>query len=201
MNERSILHASAMFEAGLAVAAFLLGWLLDVDPLAALTLNFSGLAWGVLASLPMFAFFYLAMNAPWRPMRTIRNFLLETLGPYLTTCRWHDLAALAAIAGLSEELLFRGVIQPWMSQWGAGVGLIGSNVVFGLAHAITPAYALVAGGLGACMGWLLTAGDETNLLKPIVTHAVYDWLAFLYVVHVYRRTPHKTDTEHSPTSE
>lgn len=185
---RWVLNAAAVFEAGLAALAFGLGWLLDVDPLSAWHATASAVLWGALAALPPFALFLIAMAAPARPLREIREVLLESLGPSLARCRWYDLAALAAIAGISEEILFRGVLQPWIAQWGIVAGLLGSNLLFGLAHAVTPTYALVAGGMGLYMGWLLGMGEEANLVRPIVTHAVYDWLAFLALVRIYRNS-------------
>jgi membrane protease YdiL (CAAX protease family) len=36
---------------------------------------------------------------------------------------------LAAVAGISEEILFRGVLQPWLeNSWGIVAGLIISSV-------------------------------------------------------------------------
>ena len=72
--------------------------------------------------------------------------------------------------------------------WGERVALIGSNIVFGLAHFITPLYALVAGGLGLYLGILFDATGERNLLIPIITHALYDYLGFLVVVRTWRRS-------------
>ena len=85
-----------------------------------------------------------------------------------------------------KELLFRGVLQPWIGRWGAAAGLVGSNLIFGLAHCITPTYAIVAGLVGVYLGLLLNLEGEANLLIPITTHAVYDWLAFLIVVRDFR---------------
>ena len=47
-------------------------------------------------------------------------------------------------------------------------------------------YALLAGAVGACLGWLLDATG--NLLAPIVTHGLYDFLAFLVVARDCRRS-------------
>jgi hypothetical protein len=38
------------------------------------------------------------------------------------------------------------------------------------------------------LGWLLDATGERNLLVPAMTHAVYDYLAFLWIIRLYRRT-------------
>ncbi len=94
---------------------------------------------------------------------------------------------MASIAGLSEELLFRGVIQPWIENtWGATAGLIVSNILFGLVHAVTPLYAVLAFLVGIYMGLSLTYGGETNLLVPIIIHGFYDFLAFVVLMRIYR---------------
>jgi membrane protease YdiL (CAAX protease family) len=118
---------------------------------------------------------------------TIRRFLLETLGPALHLYHWADLFILAAIAGISEELLFRGVIQPWIEvAWGANAGLICSNILFGLVHAITPLYTVLATLVGIYMGLALDYGGERNLLTPIIMHWLYDFLAFMALMRSYR---------------
>jgi membrane protease YdiL (CAAX protease family) len=93
---------------------------------------------------------------------------------------------LSAIAGISEEVLFRGVIQPWMeTAWGATAGLLASNAIFGLLHAVTPLYAILAGLVGVYLGLALDYGDQRNLLTPIFIHGVYDFLAFMVVMRAY----------------
>ena len=94
---------------------------------------------------------------------------------------------LAAIAGISEEVLFRGVIQPWLeTAWGASAGLIASNIIFGLVHAITPLYTVLATLVGIFLGLALDYGGERNLLIPIIIHGLYDFLAFMFLMRSYR---------------
>ena len=73
-------------------------------------------------------------------------------------------------------MLFRGVLQGTISRWiRAEIGLVAASGFIWLAHLITPMYALVAGLMGIYLGWLWQASG--NLMTPIVTHAVYDFLA------------------------
>ena len=65
------------------------------------------------------------------------------------------------------------------------VGLIAGGVLFGLAHCITPTYALLAGLIGLYLGWLWIATG--NLLVPITTHAVYVFLALVYLIRIRGR--------------
>jgi membrane protease YdiL (CAAX protease family) len=133
---------------------------------------------GLAATIPMFGLFALAYRFPVGPFRKIKQFLLVALGPALSACRWYDLLLVAFVAGVGEELLFRGVLHPKLGIWG-------SNILFGLVHCITPAYAVTAGLIGACLGWLFDASG--NLLAPVLAHSVYDFLAFLVVARDVRR--------------
>jgi membrane protease YdiL (CAAX protease family) len=113
--------------------------------------------------------------------------LLETLGARLQNRQWSDLLILAAIAGFSEEVLFRGFIQPWAEQLtDITTGLIISNLVFALLHAVTPLYAVLAFLMGIYLGLSLDYGEERNLMTPIIIHGVYDFVAFLAIVRSYR---------------
>ena len=181
------LNMAGLVEGGLVLVAFVFGWWIDVNPLATVTFSWSALAWGVLAAAPMFLLFLLAHRFPIGPLLPIKRFLIELLGPPLSACRWYDLILLAALAGLSEEMLFRGVIQRWVElRLGSTAGLAVASTVFGLAHLVTPTYAFLAAAAGVYLGLLLNMPETPNLLIPIVTHAVYDYFAFLVVVRAYR---------------
>ena len=113
----------------------------------------------------------------------------DLIVPMFKNCTWVELAAISLLAGLGEELLFRGVFQAAMAEWtgdflphspaGAMVGdwiaIVGVAIVFGLLHAVNAAYAVLATLMGLYLGWLWMATG--NLAVPIVAHAVYDFLA------------------------
>ncbi len=101
-----------------------------------------------------------------------------------------ELALISLIAGIGEELLFRGLVQDGLATWLGGtvgicVGVAASSLVFGLAHALTTTYAVLATLVGVYLGilFLLTG----NLLAPIAAHAVYDFLALIYLVSTTSR--------------
>ncbi|HEV8316738.1 MAG TPA: CPBP family intramembrane glutamic endopeptidase [Vicinamibacterales bacterium] len=81
----------------------------------------------------------------------------------------------SALAGLAEELLFRGVLQPF-------IGLPAAGILFGMVHVGGRGflgYGIWAACIGAFFGWLM---DVTGgLTAPVVAHAVYDALALAYV--------------------
>ncbi len=171
-KRRDFLAVAVLFEGSLIGVAGALGWWFDVRPLANLAWDWRGIVWGLAGTLPIFALFLLMNRFPVGPLRKIKQFLVDALGPALVACRWYDLLLVAAVAGIAEEILFRGVLQPL-------AGPVWSNVLFGLVHFITPTYALLAGLMGGYLSWLLTTSQ--NLLGPIIAHGLYDFLAFLVV--------------------
>jgi len=185
-NRRQFLNMALLFEGSLAVLALLIGWLVDVDPLRWFSWNWLAVARGLLATVPLFALFVLSYRFAVGPLWRIKRFLVEALGPPLAACRWYELLLIAVLAGSCEEILFRGLFQQWFLPSGRWTALIGSNLLFGLAHCVTPLYALLAGSIGCYLGILLETTDPPNLLVPIVTHTVYDFFAFLVVVRTFR---------------
>ena len=176
---------AAVFEACLVPVAVLLGWLLKSPPLA--TFHFEGRAAlvGLAATLPPLVLFWLCLKWPWGPFAEIAKITDETIVPLFRECRLVELAIIAALAGIGEEMLFRGVVQAAAAQeiggqHGVWLGLVIAAVLFGLLHSITPMYAILAGLVGLYLGglWLATG----NLLTPVVAHGVYDFVALVYLV-------------------
>lgn len=177
------------FEGSLILVAIILGWIANIDPFENLHFSENAIFYGLVGTLPLFIIFLAMEHMGHTSVKKIRQLLIETLGPSMHRYSWADLFVLAAIAGFSEEILFRGVIQPWMeNSWGMAAGLIASNILFGLVHAVTPLYAVLAASVGIYLGLFLDYGGERNLLTPIVIHGAYDFLAFLVIMKSYRAT-------------
>lgn len=182
------LNLAALFEGSLIGVAFIVGWVSGMNPLQSFHWEWSAAAWGVGTAILLFLLFLLSQRYAAGPLLRIKQFLTEMLGPPLSACRWFDLVLLSILVAFSEELLFRGALQPWLERlWGLIPGLLACSVLFGLAHFITPTYALLATLTGVYLGWLLGIHEERNLLGPIVAHGVYDYLAFLVVIRTYRQ--------------
>ena len=189
IKPENFFKTACYFEGSLILVAVVLGWVADIDPFADLYFSENAVIYGLFGTLPLMLMFMTLQHMSHTPVKKIRQLLFETLGPTLHRYNWADLFILAAIAGVSEEVLFRGVIQPWMeNSWGMTAGLIASNILFGLVHAITPLYALLATAVGIYLGLFLDYGGERNLLTPIVIHSAYDFLAFLVIMKAYRAT-------------
>ncbi len=87
-------------------------------------------------------------------------------------------SAISYNAGVSEEALFRGYLQPMIyDSWRSSLG---SNViqalVFGLAHRATIDRPLAQAGMGFYLGWLHEKRDWT-LSESIFVHAWWDVIA------------------------
>ena len=88
---------------------------------------------------------------------------------------------LGLAAGIGEEMLFRGILQYEINtKFGISnlIAVVSSSIIFGILHAVTPLYAILATLASFYFGFLyLSTG---NLLVPIVTHGFYDFCALFY---------------------
>jgi len=175
---------AVLFEGGLIGVAVLLGWLLGHAPWPKIQWTVQGAAWGVAASLPLMALLLACVKLPLRPWAGVRRVIEKLLVPLFRDCNAVELAVISILAGLGEEMLFRGVLQEAVAGWiggqaGVWVGLALVSALFGLVHLITPSYGVLAGLIGLYLGWLWI--HTGNLLVPITTHAAYDFLALVYL--------------------
>ncbi len=175
------------FESSLVIVALIFGWFADINPFASLHFSEDELAEGIIATLPLILLFYLIQQLPFPAIKKIRELLISTLGPSLNKQHWTDLLILAVVIGFSEEVLFRGFLQPWLENtWNPVTGLVISNLFFALVHAVTPLYAFLAFLIGLYLGIFLEIEGEPKLLIPIIIHSLYDYIAFLIVLRNYR---------------
>jgi membrane protease YdiL (CAAX protease family) len=180
-RETIVLLAIAV-EGGLLVLASVLGWAFDYRPLQEVTWDARGTALGAAAALPLFAAFLAARWVPIGPLRRLQRFADDVVRPLLAPCSLIDLVGISVLAGLSEEVLFRGVMTGVLSRWvNVWTALVITSVLFGLLHAVTFSYAALAALAGLYLGalWRWTG----NLLAPVVAHALYDFLALVWLLH------------------
>ena len=167
------LCAAIAFEAALIPLALALAALAGLAPWRAFGATTGILIGGVLATLPLVAALLLLgwLRAEWfasveRLVRPLIEMLFRGRGPV-------PVLAVAVLAGVGEELLFRGVLQAGLAgALGPGWGLLLASVAFGLAHALSRAYFLLATVMGLYLGALFQISD--SLLLPAIVHALYD---------------------------
>jgi uncharacterized protein len=183
---------AVVFEGSLAVVAGLIGWWLGRSPLVGIAWSWA--AWpdqavaalaGAAAALPMLLGLALVDRYPLGPLQALKEFMDRRVVPLFRQASVWQLALLASVAGLGEELLFRGLLQYALTEqigapYGAWIGLVAASAVFGVCHWLTHTYAVLAGLIGVYLGVLLLLTG--NVLAPIVAHGLYDFVALVYLV-------------------
>jgi uncharacterized protein len=108
-------------------------------------------------------------------LKDISNFFESSvIGTYLKTGSLFSFLVLSVCAGFAEEIIFRGILQHH-------AGNFLTSVIFGLLHALTPFYFVIATFISFYLGWVYEHSDA--LLVPIIIHAAYDFAALV----LYRR--------------
>ena len=185
-RSRSGLSASAalLFQGGIGVVGFIAILLFDIpvqnDGLSWL----QSTGWGCLGAFATYGLLILLTRIPGllpddleRQMRNLHAFA-ASFGASV-------LVALCVVAGVGEELLFRGAVQGWLAgSLGEITAIVVASLLFGLVHYISFTYFLVATGLGLLLGTAYALSDSLSLV--MIWHAVYDMVALYCLL----RFPH-----------
>lgn len=141
---------------------------------------------GTLAVLPMLALFGWMVLSQRRPFVELKRIVTSMVGELFPRARLAELALIAALAGVGEELLFRGFLQTLVAKYSTPVvGIVVASLVFGALHAISRLYFVLATLIGGYLGWLLIASGD--LTVPIVAHGLYDFVALVYLTRQTER--------------
>ncbi|MGM0658656.1 MAG: CPBP family intramembrane glutamic endopeptidase [Pseudomonadota bacterium] len=185
MKRRPIVFALG-FEGALAVLALLLALAFGLQPWRAIDFGADVLVLSVLATAPLIVAVRALMQCRWNWVEALRRIVEDHLLPLFGNAGPVAVLGVALMAGIGEELLFRGVIQAGLE------GLIGpvaalaiASLLFGLAHALTPAYFWLTFLMGLYLGGLYQATG--NLLLPIMVHFLYDWVVLAWFLYAARR--------------
>lgn len=191
-----IFTLAVVFEGGLGLLACAIGWCCGYWPLQTLRLEGVDFFWGIVGTLPLFAGLVWIDRHPFGPLVALKQVVQEILLPMFRGFRAWQLLIVAILAGVGEEILFRGLLQGGVSAWlelyvsahlATVIGLAVASLLFGLMHHITRMYATICVLVGLYLGglWILTG----NLLTAILVHALYDFLALLYLLRGSRDVP------------
>lgn len=170
------------FEAALGVLVLPLGYGLGVDWVALTRVDPARDAVvGLAVCLPLLALPWAVRHAPGRLFRDVREVVEKHLRPVLDRWSAGQMLAIALLAGVAEEALFRGALQGGLTaRLGTEAALGVASVLFGLCHALNRAYALLAVGMGLVLG--LEFQYTGTVWAPALTHAGYDFFALLYLL-------------------
>jgi membrane protease YdiL (CAAX protease family) len=174
------------FELGLAGVALLIAAWLGLDLSARMSWDLAAFNWAVIATVPMAVAMLVLSRSRWRWVNALNEPVEKHMLPLFKDLPPGGVALIALAAGAGEELLFRGVIQQGISDWGGpGLGLVVASVAFGLAHAVNRYYALVTMVIGVYLGLLYQASE--NIVLVLGVHALYDWVVLRFLL--LRSTP------------
>jgi membrane protease YdiL (CAAX protease family) len=183
---RRFVRQAILFEGSLALVALAVGWFLPAPPWRQIHWTWPAAVEGAAAAVPLLAAMLALRSVQVGPFGRLNRLVDEFVVPLFAGCGIADFALIAVVAGFGEELLFRGVIQAALATWlNITAGLVTASLLFGVAHIITPTYAILAALIGAYLGWLAIYSED--LLAPIVTHAIYDFAALVYLTGGVRR--------------
>jgi membrane protease YdiL (CAAX protease family) len=182
------------FEGGLVLAGLAIGWLMSPPAWELAIWSVRAVLLGLLWSLPLLGTLVFLRQCRGGAVGRLNCTVDVLLVPLFNgLALWH-FAVISLLAGVGEELLFRGILQRLLSDWlGELWAIVLTSVVFGLAHLITPLYGLLAALVSAFLGWLFIRYE--NLAVPMVTHAMYDFVALAYLVRPQKYEGQSTKDE------
>lgn len=167
------------FEAFLGALAIVLALAFGLQPWLDMRPNLASIVMGVLTTLPMLFVMLIIARSDWRWAAQLDALVRQVVATLFANSSRSAILLVSLMAGLCEELLFRGVVQNGLAELvGPWWALALASLLFGLAHALSKAYFVITTLAGLYFGWLyLWTG---SLLVPIIAHALYDWAALEY---------------------
>ena len=189
-----LLRSAVVIEGGMFASALLAGWFVGYSPLSTFAHKTTGehliaTGYGLAAGLGMFLVGIALTKIPWEPLQRFEDFTQRQIVPLFLPLSIWQLGYVSLLAGIGEEVLFRGLFQGSTTAYSANPNAwVGSllivSLLFGLCHFLNWTYFFLATLMGLCFGGLLIACDHLGVC--IISHALYDWLMLLYMVRRYR---------------
>jgi membrane protease YdiL (CAAX protease family) len=184
---------AVIVEGSLAMLGLVLAWLFRVPLRQLIPDGGTPFAWaiarGLAITVPMLAIFWWLMHWDRPTLRRLREQVEWLVGEMFPDARIAQFALVALLAGVGEELLFRGVIQTLLVDWSTPLaGLLIASLLFGAAHALSKLYFVLATLIGLCFGWLVLRYDD--LIAPMIAHSLYDFVALVYLSRSRRGAHH-----------
>ncbi len=181
-----VLALGAAVEGGLVVISLFVAGYLNVEILPLTRNALRDIFIGTVGALPPFVLFLFTLSESAKKipvLGSLRGTVINEVRHVFSNSTVLDFVIISLLAGIGEELLFRGIIQ-------VKLGIIAASILFGLVHYISRAYVIITVIMGLYIGMFFRIYE--SLLVPIQIHFVYDLMALLYLK--YRAFPkEKTD--------
>ena len=180
MSRKTLLLVAFFVEGGLFFIGLLLMGASSAELWSGFDISWRATAYALLLCIPMLVMLTLSERTQWPPLARLRDELDEKVIPIFANCRIIDLVAIAFLAGTGEELFFRGWLQGALTnKFDVLLGILIASAIFGFMHYLSPIYAIYAGLTGLYLGMIYQTSG--NLYIVMVIHAVYDFIAMLYL--------------------
>ena len=161
------------------LGAFLL-WVCDVKlPVAVvngLSASVGGIGLAVVTFFVIFLLFRIGGN-----FARVLHTDLQRITVLFSGCTWWHIFCIAILAGVGEELLFRGFFQTWLSNYlSISLAILAVSIVFGLLHYLSHAYFVCTLLISIAFGAVYYFSG--SLLMVMVWHGAYDFIALVIIV-------------------
>ena len=189
MKVKSPVRFLTVGEASLALVGCTWAWFRSIPIVYQLDLRALSEAFLATAGLVAVNFILFRLGKRLNRRLPVFEFLEIELFPLLRAASYRELLVLACMAGLGEELLFRGVVQQEIGLWGA-------SLFFGIPHGPSRSLwplAVWAVLMGGVLGLLYQATG--NLLVPALAHTFYDGAALFYIKRISASVPSEPDRD------
>ncbi|QKK02716.1 MAG: CPBP family intramembrane metalloprotease [Pseudomonadota bacterium] len=178
---RRTLTVALVFQGGIVVLGVALALLFGLRPWQRIEPVGADLLIAFAGTLPLLLILAMMPAAArrWRWAGELVRLVQQMLDAVFQRAWPGSVVLVSLLAGVGEELLFRGVVQDGLAGLAHPVIAIAvAAALFGLVHAVSLAYLIVATVIGLYLG--LIYHWNGNLLVPIVIHALYDWIAIRF---------------------
>ena len=176
---KKIMVLAVIMEGLALLLAVFLAWYFGISLMPLSEDYFRDIVIGTIGALLPFVFFLFLMSeraGKFALFGSLRKIVTTGVKEIFSNAKLIDLIVISLIAGISEEILFRGVLQ-------VKYGIVAASIVFGLAHCISAAYVITAAIMGFYIGAFYYFSN--SLLVPIQIHFIYDLGALIYLRYFY----------------
>jgi hypothetical protein len=174
------------------------GWWFETPILEGMNVDLRSAGLAIVATFPLLFVSLLGLRRKSGFGAELLEVIRKTLGELFATCSVIDLLIVSIMAGIGEELFFRGFLQDSLGNvihpWAA---LVLVSALFGVVHWASWVYALAAGMIGLYLGIIFLVTG--NLFVAIAVHALYDFGAILVISRMLQQPA--TDLESGSISE
>lgn len=166
--------------------AFLLGWMIGIDPIKHLSWSWIAVRGGLLTPLIPLVIFSVLFCLKIPLVRQHLSQMHELDEEVASGWSWYHYFLSAVLIGIGICLFFQGLIQEGLKDlWGPWAAMIVTGLAFGMLHWLNNFYFLWGTFIGmflCALYWL-----SGNLLGPIIFHIIYDFSMTVLQRHWFYR--------------